>query len=104
MEITSKSYLSIYFSDQSTKSTQYSCAKFGGAKNKYKTSFLFVADVALGKVKEVTNSHYYNDAPTGYNSVKGVKGPSLLHNEYIVYNENRVRLTHIIEFQTTSKY
>lgn len=93
----------IYFSDQSTKSTQYSCAKFGGAKNKYKTSFLFVADVALGKVKEVSNAYYYPSEPKGYNSVKGVRGPSLLHNEYIVYNENRVKLTHIIEFQTLSK-
>lgn len=89
----------LYFADQSTKSSQYSCARFGGTVNKYKSSFMFVADVALGKVKEVENSHYFYDAPKGYDSVKGVEGRSLLHNEYIVYNEERAKLRYIIEFE-----
>lgn len=104
MEIISKSYLSIYFADQSTKSSQYSCSRFGGTTNKYNSSFLFVADVALGKVYDVENAHYFHDAPRGYNSVKGVQGRSLLHNEYIVYNEERAKLRYIIEIVPRSKY
>lgn len=93
----------LYFADQSTKSSQYSCSKFGGTSNKYNTSFMFVADVALGKVHEVETSHYFYDAPKGYDSVKGVEGRALLHNEYIVYNEERAKLRYIIEFEPHRK-
>lgn len=93
----------LYFADQSTKSSQYSCSRFGGSINKYNTSFLFLCDVALGKVKEVNRSHYFYDAPTGYDSVKGVEGPSLLHNEYIVYKTNRQAIRYIIEFEAKRK-
>lgn len=89
----------IYFADQSTKSSQYSCCTFGGSSNKYRTSFMFLADVALGKVKEEENAHYYHEAPKGYDSVKGVKGRSLLHNEYIIYKEDQQQIRYLIEFE-----
>lgn len=93
----------LYFADQSTKSSQYSCARFGGSVNKYKTGFMFLADVSLGRMKEEYGSHYYTQAPKGYDSVKGCEGRSLLHNEYIIYRETQQQLRYIIEFEPKSK-
>lgn len=93
----------IYFADQSTKSSQYSCSRFGGTANKYPTAFMFLCDVALGRMKEEYYSRYYTQPPEGYDSVKGVAGRSLLHNEYIIYRENQQRITHIIEFSVRDK-
>jgi poly [ADP-ribose] polymerase len=94
----------IYFADQSTKSSQYSCSRFGGTANSYNTSFMFLADVALGKMKEEQNSTYYFKPPVGYDSVKGVAGRSLLHNEYITYKEDQQQLRYIIEFTTNGRF
>lgn len=90
----------LYFASNSTKSSQYSSAKFGGTANKCNTGYLFLVDVALGKSKEVTSSHNFLEAPAGYNSVKACKGSSLLHDEYIVYKENQQKLKYIVEFAT----
>jgi poly [ADP-ribose] polymerase len=94
----------IYFADQSTKSSQYSCSRFGGTANSYNTSFMFLADVALGKMKEEQNSTYYFKPPVGYDSVKGVAGRSLLHDEYITYKEDQHQLRYIIEFTTNGRF
>lgn len=93
----------IYFADNSTKSSQYSCSRFGGTANRYDTAFMFVSEVALGKVYEVEDSHYFLKPPKGYSSVKGVAGNSLLHNEYIIYKENQHELKYIIEFKPRRK-
>lgn len=93
----------IYFASQSTKSSQYSCSRFGGTINKYSSSFMFIAAVALGNVKEVENGHYFHQPPKGYDSVRGVKGRMLLHDEYITYRENQQELRYIIEFEPKSK-
>lgn len=87
----------IYFANKSTKSTQYASNRFGGGTNK-DSFYLFVADVALGKMKEHENSYYYEDAPTGYHSVKGVTGRHLLHDEFIIYNTNQCRIRYVIDF------
>lgn len=89
----------IYFADQSTKSSQYACARFGGNPNKFDTAFLLVSEVALGRIKEEKDARYHTQAPAGYDSVKGVEGRSLLHNEYIIYRENQHQLKYIIEFE-----
>jgi len=89
----------LYFADQSTKSSQYSCSRFGGTTNRNNTAFMFLAGVSLGKIKKEQNSHYYYEAPKGYDSVMGVKGRSLLHNELIVYRETQQELRYIIEFE-----
>lgn len=94
----------IYFASQSTKSSQYSCSRFGGTENKYPSAFMFVSGVALGKIKEVENAHYFHQVPNGYDSVRGVQGRSLLHDEYIVYRENQQELRYIIEFEPKRKY
>lgn len=93
----------LYFADQSTKSSQYSCSRFGGTTNKYNTAFMFLAEVALGKIKEEYNSKYYYNPPSGYHSVKGVMGSSLLHNEYIVYTENQQQIRYLIEFESRGR-
>lgn len=94
----------IYFASQSTKSSQYSCSRFGGTVNRYPTAFMFLADVALGRIKKEEYAKYYLQPPAGYHSVMGVKGKSLLHDEYIIYNEAQQRLRYIIEFEAKSKY
>lgn len=93
----------LYFADNSTKSSQYSCSKFGGTANKFDSAFMFVSEVALGKIEKVENSHYFLEPSKGYDSVKGVAGRSLLHNEYIVYKENQHQLKYIIEFEPKRK-
>mgnify|MGYP002677760616 CR=1 FL=1 len=61
----------VYFG-QYSKSLQYSTRRFGGAKNKGNSYYLFICDVALGKMKMETSGKNYAHAPTGYNSVMGV--------------------------------
>lgn len=64
----------IYFADQSTKSANY-CWGFGSASNNgIDTNFLFVCEVATGRIKEYEDAQIYlNSAPRGYNSVMGKK-------------------------------
>ena len=61
----------VYFG-QFSKALQYSVAKFGGTQNKGNKSYLFICDVALGKMKFETYGKNYGQAPQGYNSVMGV--------------------------------
>lgn len=61
----------VYFG-QYSKALQYSTRRFGGSKNKGNSYYLFICDVALGKIKMETHSKNYAHAPTGYNSVMGV--------------------------------
>ena len=91
----------LYFADQSTKSSQYATARFGGSSSKYGNSyFMFVADVALGRVKQYSDSQsHLNRAPSGYDSVQGVKGYSLLHNEFIIYDQKQNQLQYLVEFE-----
>ncbi|WCF11585.1 WGR domain-containing protein (plasmid) [Paenibacillus thiaminolyticus] len=92
----------IYFADQSTKSANY-CWGFDGGRPS-EENYLFVCDVATGRIKEYSQAQpHLAAAPRPFNSVKGVKGPSLIHNEYIVYNESQVKIKYIIEFKKTSR-
>lgn len=87
-----------YFANCSTKSANYTW----GFSNKTKEDsyFLLVCDVAIGKPKEYFHAvPGLSSAPKGYNSVLGKKGQSLLHDEYIVYNENQAKIKYIIEFK-----
>jgi poly [ADP-ribose] polymerase 2/3/4 len=88
----------IYFADQSSKSANYCWGFNGGARSD--SYFLFICDVATGKVKEYEDAQgHLTSAPYGYNSVLGKKGRSLLHNEYIVYKESQVKVKYIVEFK-----
>lgn len=90
----------LYFADQSTKSSQYATARFGGSSGYGDSYFMFVADVALGKIKKYEDSQsHLNRAPQGYDSVQGEKGRSLIHNEFIVYDVKQNELQYLIEFE-----
>lgn len=92
----------LYFADQSSKSEQYSTSRFGGSRRGADTYFLFVADVALGKVKKYTSAQtHLSRPPSGFNSVQGAKGSYLLHNEFIIYKLNQHILQYLIEFKPT---
>ena len=119
----------VYFG-QYSKSLQYATSRFGGVKNKGNRYYLFLCDVALGKMKFEPNAHNYAQAPSGFNSVMGVGADAfkegcfitgvggtedlnigketfmktlhsthsqLLHNEFIVYNQNRFKIKYVIE-------
>jgi poly [ADP-ribose] polymerase len=86
----------IYFARHSTKSSQYSTKFY---RNNFSNGFLFIADVAVGKMEKV---RYYtfnsNGASRGYDSVMGVAGADLIHDEFIVYNVNQAELRYLIDF------
>ncbi len=86
----------IYFADQSTKSAQYSLA---WANNRRPSGYLFLADVALGRVQKEAGPRYREEAPDGFHSVQGCKGPSLMHNEFIIYNTAQCTLRFIAEIE-----
>jgi hypothetical protein len=86
----------IYFADQSSKSAQYSLM---WANNKRPFGYLFLADVALGKIKTEEGPLYREEAPKGYHSVQGCKGQHLIHNEFIIYKASQCTLRYIAEIQ-----
>lgn len=92
----------LYFADQSTKSSQYATARYGGSGSAHgDTYFMFVADVALGKIKKYEDAQMQLvKAPPGYDSVQGVKGSALVHNEFITYDIRQNQLQYLIEFET----
>ena len=92
----------LYFADQSSKSEQYSFSRFGGGNGRGSDSFfMFITDVALGKVKQYGDAQMHlSQPPRGYGSVQGKKGRSLMHNEFIIYSLNQHILQYLIEFKT----
>ena len=84
----------IYFADQSSKSAQYSLV---WANNKRDIGYLFLADVALGKIKTEQAPQYREEAPRGFHSVQGCKGTHLIHNEFIIYKTAQCTLRYIAE-------
>lgn len=87
----------IYFAPDVTKSANY-CWGFG--HDVQEIHYLFVCEVATGRVKDFDSAQpNLTSAPRGYNSVRGVKGNQLLHDEYMVYRDNQVKVTHVIEFK-----
>jgi poly [ADP-ribose] polymerase len=85
----------LYFADNSTKSLNYSTGFWGGNRNKFSNSFLFLADVCMGKplIANSSTSHI----PKGYDSIHAKKGSSLYNDEYIVFKLNQATLTYLVE-------
>lgn len=95
----------LYFADQSSKSEQYAFGRYGGGSGKGQTFFMFVTDVALGKIKEYEDAQtHLTKAPPGFHSVQGKKGRWLVHNEFIVYDLKQHILQYLIEFKTDNRY
>lgn len=87
----------IYLASDSTKSANYSFGTWCGRANKYNTAYLFIVASSLGNVYKVSHAQWFNQPPSGYDSVMGVKGASLINNEFIVYRENQVQIRYIVE-------
>lgn len=86
----------LYFASNSTKSLNYSTGFWGGRSNKNSNSFLFLADVCMGKTYE-THSSLFSGAPRGYNSIHAKKGSSLYNDEFIVFQLQQATLTYLVE-------
>lgn len=88
----------LYFSDQSTKSLNYSYGYWdGGAKDH--NCFMFLADVAMGK-EYSPDGYRGNSFPVrGYDSVFAKAGiGGVLNNEMIVYTLDQAKLRYLCEF------
>jgi len=95
----------LYFADKSSKSEQYAFGRFGGGSGRSNTFFMFVADVALGKIKKYQNAQsHLTKPPSGFDSVQGEEGVSLLHNEFIIYDLSQHILQYLIEFRSNQRY
>lgn len=86
----------IYAANSSTKSLNYSW------KDAADNCFLYIVKMKLGKQKKLyyadINAHTY--CKNGeYDSVMGCKGNSLIHDEFIIYNSNQCKITHVVEIQ-----
>lgn len=94
----------LYFADQSSKSEQYSFGGGWGTRYGKDTYFMFVADVALGTIKEYEDAQsHLTKPPSGYQSVLGKKGRSLMHNEFIIYDLKQHVLQSLIEFRARDR-
>lgn len=89
----------VYFSDQSTKSLNYSYGYWGGGKVD-ENCFMFLADVAMGKEYIPDGYHSGRSYPVkGYDSVFAKAGHGgVLNNEMIVYDLAQINLRYLCEF------
>lgn len=86
----------VYFSDQSTKSLNYSNGYWSGSREN--KCFMFLADVAMGK-EYIPSGSSQNLPKPGYDSTFAKAGRSgVINNEMIVYNIFQCNLTYLIEF------
>lgn len=87
----------VYFSDQSTKSLNYSQGYWGhGSKDN--NCFMFIADVAMGK-EYVPSGPSQNLPKPGYDSTFAKAHKSgVINNEMIVYNLYQCNLKYLVEF------
>ncbi|MFS1429584.1 WGR domain-containing protein [Vibrio splendidus] len=87
----------VYFSDNSTKSLNYSAGFWSGTKEY--TCYMFLCDVAMGEyhVPSHSNSRLHND---GHDSVFAKAGESsVMNNEMIVYDLNQIKPRYLVEFK-----
>ena len=88
----------LYFSDQSTKSLNYSYGYWDGSA-KDNECFMFLADVGMGKYY-VPNSSNSRLPMAGYDSTFAQAGKSGVHNnEMIVYRTPQANLKYLVEFR-----
>jgi poly [ADP-ribose] polymerase len=85
----------IYFGDSATTSAAYT------SPGRKKTSFMAVARVALGRVKDFTKITYGLTAPPeGYDSCHGVPGgqSQFYDHEFVIYQPGQQRMEYLVEF------
>ena len=85
----------LYFSDQSTKSLNYSYGYWDS--NRDSNCYMFLADVLMGK--EYVPYRSCSTFPKGYDSIFAKAGRSgVINNEMVVPNTNQANLKYLIEF------
>lgn len=88
----------IYFSDQSTKSLNYSQGYWSRGSGYDNNCYMFLADVAMGK-EYVPSGPSQNLPKPGYDSTFAKAGQSgVMNNEMIVYSLDQCNLTYLCEF------
>jgi len=89
----------IYFSDQSTKSLNYSYGYWDGG-SRDNNCFMFLCDVSLGKPYIPRGGFSGNKPPAGYNSTFAKAGQSgVQNNEFIVYDTVQCNLVYLCNFK-----
>jgi poly [ADP-ribose] polymerase len=87
----------VYFSDQSTKSLNYSQGYWSGGSDN--NPFMFLSDVAMGRYY-VPSSWGSNFPKSGYDSTFAKANQSgVRNNEMIVYDLAQCNLTYLVEFE-----
>lgn len=85
----------------SSKSLQYAMGGWGGTQNKANNCYLFYCRIAQGRVREYyrAQSHLRFGCRDlkGYDSVRGVTGTSLKHDEHIIYTLRQHRIEYIVD-------
>jgi len=88
----------VYFSDQSSKSLNYSVGYWGRDGVDNGSVFMLNASVAMGKAH--TPSRPINARPNGFDSIYAVGGKSgVMNNEMIVPHLDQFRLDYLCEFE-----
>ena len=89
----------LYFSDQATKSLNYSYGYWdGGAKDN--NCFMFLADVAMGNAYTPTSAFRHSLPHSGFDSTFAKAGDSgVQNNEMIVYRTSQANLRYLVEFE-----
>lgn len=91
----------VYFSDQSTKSLNYSYGFWDG-KSRDKNCFMFLADVAMGRYHIPGGGYGMRSIPAGYDSCFAKAGTGgVRNNEMIVYRLGQANLRYLVEFDET---
>lgn len=87
----------LYFSDQSSKSLQYSFGTWAGQRNN--NCFMFIVDVAMGKHYVPKGSHDGPFPHSGYDSTFAKGNQSgVMNNEMIIYEVYQCNLKYLLEF------
>jgi len=86
----------VYGAINSSKSLGYTFGRWGQSSTD--TGWLFICQFGMGKIYYPTGYGNCHRPPSGYNSVWAtVKNTGLNHDELIVYENNRVNITHLLE-------
>ena len=89
----------VYFSDQSTKSLNYSYGFWDG-KSRDNNCFMFLADVAMGKYHIPGGGYGMRSIPSGHDSCYAKAGTGgVRNNEMIVYRTSQANLRYLVEFE-----
>ena len=86
----------LYFSENSTKSLNYSYGYWDGG-GRDNTCYMFMVDVAMGK--EYVPSYSGNGRKPGYDSCHAIAGRSgVINDEQIVYRTSQANIKYLVEF------